>query len=104
MPPSYSFLAIAVSLLVLLPAPVWALPSVTVLADPSMGMAVAEIARNYAREHNVVVNTVFTMSAAQENEIKEGGSADVLITPKQSWIETMKTQGLVQYGRSAQIS
>ncbi|MBY0407081.1 MAG: molybdate ABC transporter substrate-binding protein [Rickettsiales bacterium] len=60
-----------------------------------MGTALTEIARNYAREHNVVTNTAFTASTRQEQEIKEGGSADVLITPKLPWIETMKTQGLV---------
>lgn len=76
-------------------SPAFALPSVTILADPSMGPAVAEIARNYSREHNVVASTVFTSSSEQQDEINEGGSADVLITPKLGWIETLKTQGLI---------
>jgi molybdate transport system substrate-binding protein len=79
----------------LLPWRALALPSVTILADTSMGAAITEIARAYAREHNVVASTVFTPSAAQEQEIKEGGSADVLITPKLTWLEDMKTQGLL---------
>ncbi len=76
-------------------APANALPSVTILADPSMGAAIAEIARNYSREHNTVANTAFTSSGQQEEEINEGGSADVLITPKLGWIEDLKTQGLI---------
>lgn len=76
-------------------APAYALPSVTILADPTMGAAMAEIARNYSREHGVVANTSFTPSIQQANEINEGSSADVLITPKTLWIEQLKTQGLI---------
>jgi len=72
-----------------------ALPSVTVMADNTMSNAIAEIARHYARDRETVVNTSFAASAAQETQITEGAAADILITPKQSWIEQLKTQGLI---------
>lgn len=95
MPLRASLTAVIFAFAACLSAPVAALPSVTVLADSSMGATIAEIARTYSREQGVVTNTAFTSPAAQEREINEGGSADVLITPRLSWIEQMKTQGLV---------
>lgn len=69
--------------------------SVTVMADNTIGTAVAEIARNYSRDMQVVVNTSFAAPSAQEVQITEGGAADVLITPKQQWIDDLKMRGLV---------
>lgn len=76
-------------------SPVYAIGSVTVMADSSMSMAVAQIARSYSRERQLVVNTSFAPPKAQEAQITEGGAADVLITPQQPWIDELKTQGLV---------
>lgn len=76
-------------------SPAFALKSVTVMADNSMGVAIAEIARNYSRDAGVAANTSFAPPLAQELQIAEGGSADILITPKQQWIEQLKTQGLI---------
>ncbi|NBO18965.1 MAG: molybdate ABC transporter substrate-binding protein, partial [Proteobacteria bacterium] len=79
----------------LLGGPALALSSVTVLGDPVMASALAEIARQYARDNQMVVNTTFTSMEEQEKEITEGGSADVLITPRQAWIDSLKSQGLI---------
>ena len=75
--------------------PARAITSVTVMADNTISMAMAQIARNYSRDKQVVVNASFASPAAQEIQSKEGGSADILITPKLPWIEQLKSQGLV---------
>lgn len=72
-----------------------AIASINVMADGSLGVAVSEIARNYSREHGVVVNTSFVSPGMQAAQIAEGGAADVLITPLSSWVEELQTQGLV---------
>lgn len=72
-----------------------ALESLTVMADNSMSMAMVEIARRYSARHNIVVNTSFSVAAAQQKLITEGGAVDVLVTPQLQWIETLKTQGLI---------
>lgn len=86
---------ILAAVFLLFASPALALDSVTVLGDPAMSGALAEIGRLYAREQGVVVNTAFTSNEEQEKEITEGGSADVLITGRQGWIDSLKTQGLV---------
>ena len=73
----------------------WALDSVTVMADSSMSLAITALARSYAMETQVVVNTSFAAQELQETQITEGASADILITPKFSWIEDLKTKGLI---------
>jgi molybdate transport system substrate-binding protein len=72
-----------------------AIGSVTVMADNSMSLAIAEIARHYSARNHVVVNTSFASSKIQETQITEGSAADVLITPKQQWIDDLKTRGLI---------
>ena len=84
--------------------PAYALSSVTVMADNSMSIAIAEVARDYARTQHVIVNTSFAASDAQQNQITEGGAADILITPKQNWIEQLKTQGLIDVHSQTQIA
>ena len=76
-------------------SPVYAIGTVTVLADSSMNLAMADLARDYSKYRQVVVNVSLATESAQETQIAEGGSADILITPKQSWIETLKTKGLM---------
>ncbi len=73
----------------------YAITSINILADNTMGVAMTQIARNYSREKQVVVNASFATEKAQETQISEGGAADILITPKLAWIEQLKTQGLV---------
>jgi len=76
-------------------SPAFALNSVTVMADSTMSIAMAELARDYAKTQNVIVNTSFAAPDVQQAQITGGGAADILITPKQSWIEQLKTQGLI---------
>jgi len=76
-------------------SPAFSLTSLTILADNNMGIAVAEIAREYSRTHQVVVNTSFAPPDDQESEIIEGGSADVLITPRVQWMEHLRSKGLL---------
>ncbi len=68
--------------------------TITLMADHSMGIAIAEIARSYTRDRHVAVNISFAPSAMQATQIMEGAAADVLITPKLAWIEQLKAQGL----------
>jgi molybdate transport system substrate-binding protein len=65
------------------------------MSDNSMSLAVAEIARNYSARRNVVVNTSFSVPSMQEAQIAEGVAADILITPQAQWVDTLKTQGLI---------
>lgn len=71
------------------------LPSVTVMADSSVSMAIAKVARDYSQQKNVVVNTSFATQKAQQQQISDGAAADVLITTKSSWIDELKQQGLI---------
>lgn len=80
------------------------LHTVTVMADNSMSMAMVEIARNYSRDHNIIVNTSFAAPAAQEEQITEGGAADILITPKQLWIDQLKERGLIDIYSQAPVA
>lgn len=76
-------------------AAVPALPTVTVMADHSIGLAVTEIARNYSRDKQAVVNSSFAPQKIQQAQISEGAAADILITSKATWIDELKLQGLV---------
>ena len=76
-------------------APAYAVDSVTIMADSSMSTAITALARSYAIENQVVVNTSFANEASQETQITEGSAADILITPRASWIDALKTKGLV---------
>lgn len=72
-----------------------AVSSVTVMADSSMSTAISALARSYSKKHQVVVNTSFAPQITQQVQIIDGVAVDVVITPKQSWINELKTQGLV---------
>jgi molybdate transport system substrate-binding protein len=71
------------------------LPTVTVMADHSLGLVVSEIARNYSREKKAIVNNSFAPQNIQQAQISEGASADILITSKGEWIDELKLQGLI---------
>ncbi len=65
------------------------------MADPSLSVAISEIARNYARDNGVTVTTSYISFKEQQTQLTEGGAADVLITPLPQWVEELKTQGLI---------
>ena len=84
--------------LCLAPSPALALttlPSVNVMADSSLSLAMDEIARSYSRTHNIIVNTSFAVPDVQDAQIAEGAAADVLITPDAAWINRLKEKGLI---------
>lgn len=72
----------------------FAIGSVTILADDSMSIAITELSRDYASKYNMTVSTSFLSSEKQELQIEDGEAADVLITPKNDWLEQLKTKGL----------
>lgn len=76
-------------------ADVLKLPTVTVMADHSLSAAVSEIARNYSRGNQAIVNTSFLPQKIQQELISDGAAADVLITSKAEWIDELKQQGLI---------
>lgn len=88
-------LALGMMLACVLPLPVQASESVTVMADSSLGVALAKVARRYSRSTNTVINISYLPQKIQQAHIIEGGAADLVITPKTDWIEEMKRQGLV---------
>lgn len=73
------------------------LPTVTVMADSSMSVAVAKIARDYSRKNKTVVSSSFASQKIQQAQISEGAEADILITTKSAWIDELKLQGLVDF-------
>ena len=89
---------------IFLALPAFALNSITVMADNSMSIAMVEQARDYSREQQIVVNTSFAAPVAQETQITEGGAADILITPKQSWIDQLKMQGLIDVHSQTEVA
>jgi ABC-type molybdate transport system substrate-binding protein len=95
--------ALAFSLLAMA-SPAYALNSVTVMADKSMSVAIAEIARDYSREREVVVNTSFAPPRADEAQIIGGADADVLITPKHAWIDKLKEHGLIDIYSESKVA
>lgn len=76
-------------------AAVLKLPTVTIMADHNLNMAITEIAHNYSRSDKVIVNTSFASQESQQAQINEGAAADILITARESWIDELKLQGLV---------
>jgi molybdate transport system substrate-binding protein len=85
-----------------LPAKAFALESVSVLADGNLRAVISQIGRSYSRDFNIIVNTSFAPVAVQETQISEGAAADILITPRVSWIEDLKMRGLVDvYSQTA---
>ncbi|MDX2113611.1 MAG: molybdate ABC transporter substrate-binding protein [Alphaproteobacteria bacterium] len=82
-------------LLFAVPARAEATAGITILSDSTLSFAMSALAREYTREHQVMVGTSFADSEAQQAQIDEGGEADVLITTRTSWIESLKTQGVV---------
>lgn len=71
------------------------IPTVTVMADNSLSNSISKIARSYSQKKHVSVNTSFASQKFQQQQITDGAAADVLITTKQSWLDELKQQGLV---------
>lgn len=89
-----SFFA-ALAWLIALPGSSHAIPSVTVMGDKSMSHAIILLAREYSSQNHVVVNTAFTTKERQEQQILDGGAADIVITASEEWIDNLKLQGLI---------
>ncbi len=65
------------------------------MADSSASLAVSKLARDYARTQDVGVSASFVEKKLQAEQILEGSSADILITPDAKWIAELQTQGLI---------
>ncbi|MDX2073809.1 MAG: molybdate ABC transporter substrate-binding protein [Alphaproteobacteria bacterium] len=82
--------------------PARAVTNLTVMADNSASIAVAKLARDYARANDVAVSTSFVAKSMQSSQILEGGSADILITQDAKWIDELQLQGLIDiYSKTA---
>jgi molybdate transport system substrate-binding protein len=90
----FSWIAASLSLLVTM-SPAHAMETVTIMADSSMSVAMAQMARDYSQRSNVIVSTSFLSNLEQQQQINEGAAADVVVTPNLAWIEDLKAQGLV---------
>lgn len=82
-------------LLFLWSPPAFAIPSLTVLSDSSLAVPLSQIVRSYVAQQQVAVSTSFASGKDQVAQITEGASADLLITVRKQWIETLKLQGMV---------
>ncbi|MCE2926594.1 MAG: molybdate ABC transporter substrate-binding protein [Rickettsiales bacterium] len=81
-----------------------AMPTVTVLAESSLSLAISELARSYSKQADVMVGASFASQQEQQQQIEEGGEADILITTRAHWIEDLKTQGLIDVYSEALIA
>ncbi len=70
------------------------LPSVTVLADNSLTLPLTLIAREFARERDVMISVAFASAIEQLEDIEDGNPANVLITAQPGSIDQLKAQGL----------
>lgn len=82
----------------------YAFPTVIVLSDKTINKAIISIARNYSLQNNIVVNTAFTSPDIQQEQIMDGAAADVVITPLESWVEELKSRGLVDVYSQVEIA
>lgn len=89
------FTRFLVLLMLLGASPAWAIPTLNIMADKSLAIPMTQIAREYARSHQVSVSTAFISTSDQLEQINEGGAADLLITQRADTIETLKLQGVV---------
>lgn len=86
---------VLISFFWLFSTPAFAISNITVMADESVGIAVAKLARDYARVNQVAVATSFLPKDRQAAQILEGSAADVLITADGKWLAELQTMGLV---------
>lgn len=84
--------------------PAYAMDSITVMADPSISVAMTKVARNYSRDMGGIVTTSYLPFQMQQEQITEGIAADVLITPLSQWVEELKTQGLIDVYSPAPVA
>jgi molybdate transport system substrate-binding protein len=86
-------------LIVSVTAPAYAdirgLPSITVLADPSMTNALTDLIRVYSRDHNISVTAEYGATEELVEDIEEGSSADVFISANTDAITKLKQQGVI---------
>lgn len=80
------------------------LPSIVVMADSNLSLPLAEIARNYSREHQVAIALALSSQQDSTAQIAEGNTADVLITARPAWLEMLKQQGLVDIYSEAAVA
>ena len=56
--------------------------NITIMADPSMTVAISKIARAYSHKNNITVSAIFSSTKEQILQITDGADADVLITKR----------------------
>ena len=71
------------------------LPSVNVLADPSLSLPLSELARKYSQKNNVTILVVLEPVKRQMERIENGESADIFISPEDENIQELKLRGML---------
>ncbi len=80
------------------------LPTVSVLADPSLTVPLTHIARNYSAEHHALITMSYGSTADQSLKVEMGDEADIFISPQPRWIKHLTNQGVVDvYSRTALV-
>ena len=77
------------------PLPAWANPSLTVIADNGLNLILPQVARAFTAEHSLSLTFSFATPEEQEEQIADGAAADVLITTRDAFIDTLRGQGLI---------
>jgi ABC-type molybdate transport system substrate-binding protein len=69
--------------------------SITVLADPTLSLPLAELASTFSHHTLISVAVVFGDSVAQKKKIEDGDTGDVFITANAEQIQQLKVRGMV---------
>lgn len=71
------------------------LPSITILADPSLAAPLSTLTRIYTRRAHVAISVVYAPDKEHLKSIETGAEGDILITSDTALVDTLKRQGLV---------
>ncbi len=71
------------------------LPSLVIMAEPSLTEAITVISRRYSKNHRVLVSCSFDTSASQIEQIKQGEAVNVFISSDSTYVQQLKTEGVI---------
>ncbi|MBL0318308.1 MAG: molybdate ABC transporter substrate-binding protein [Alphaproteobacteria bacterium] len=71
------------------------LPSLVIMAEPSLTETITEIGRRYSKDHRVSVTCSFDNSTNQIDEINLGEAVNVFLTSDSTYVQQLKTQGVI---------
>lgn len=68
---------------------------ITIMADPSLNVAINIISRNYILENNLSITTIFSTINEQIKSISKGDASNVIITANPDFMNLVQQHGLI---------